>query len=183
MSLNRMWRGDRPTLPILHGRTIRKIRSGFYMKSRAFRRNSKYSRRAITGVRAKYPNLRMVGVHLGSMEKNLDEIMRHFNQFPNFAVDVAARMDYLMIAPREKTRDFFIKNQDRILYGTDLDLIPTANIHESLKEWKATYARDWKFLATDKTFDSDGKKFRTETAASGTLQNFPRHARHWIPGL
>jgi predicted TIM-barrel fold metal-dependent hydrolase len=133
---------------------------------------------------ARYPNLRMVGVHLGSMEKNLDEIMRHFNQFPNFAVDVAARMDYLMIAPREKTRDFFINSQDRILYGTDLDVIPTADIHESLKEWKATYARDWRFLATDETFDRDGIKVTGLKLPPAVLHKiFHDNARHWIPGL
>lgn len=135
-------------------------------------------------VLASNPHLRMVGVHLGSMEKNLGEISSHFDRYPNFAVDVAARMDYLMIAPRGEVRDFFIRNQDRILYGTDLDLLPTADVHETLKEWKDTYARDWKFLATDETFDSNGRKVSGLKLPQVVLQKiFHDNARHWIPGL
>jgi predicted TIM-barrel fold metal-dependent hydrolase len=135
-------------------------------------------------VLAENPRLRMVGVHLGSMEKDLDEISRHFDRYPNFAVDTAARMDYLMIAPREKVRAFFIKNQDRILYGTDLDLVATADVQESLKDWKSTYARDWKFLATDEPFDNNGKKVTGLKLPEAVLRKiFHDNARHWIPGL
>ena len=55
------------------------------------------------------PELRVVGVHLGSMEKDLDAIAAHFDQYPNFAVDTAARMEYLMAATPEKVRAFLIK--------------------------------------------------------------------------
>jgi predicted TIM-barrel fold metal-dependent hydrolase len=135
-------------------------------------------------VLAENPQLRMVGAHLGSMEKDLDEIAQHFDRYPNFAVDTAARMDYLMLAPREKVRAFFIKNQDRILYGTDLDLVETANVEESLKDWKSTYARDWKFLATDETFENDGKKVTGLKLPEPVLRKiFHDNARQWIPGL
>ena len=118
------------------------------------------------------------------MEKNLDEISRHFDRYPNFAVDVAARMAYLMIAPRAEVRDFFVRNQDRILYGTDLDLLPTADVQVTLKEWKATYARDWKFLATGETFESDGRKVTGLKLPQAVLHKvFHDNARHWIPGL
>jgi hypothetical protein len=39
------------------------------------------------------PKLRMVGVHLGSMEKDLDGIASRFDRYPNFAIDTAARME------------------------------------------------------------------------------------------
>jgi len=135
-------------------------------------------------VLAQNPNLRMIGVHLGSMEKDLDGIAEHFKRYPNFAVDTAARMDYLMIAPRDKVRAFFIDNQDRILYGTDLDLLADANVQESLQEWKATYARDWKFLATGETFDNNGKPVTGLNLPAAVLRKiFHDNARHWIPGL
>jgi hypothetical protein len=130
------------------------------------------------------PNLRMVGVHLGSMEKNLDDISAHFDRYPNFAVDTAARMEYLMIAPPEKVRAFLIKYQDRVLYGTDLDLIATADVQESLKEWQSTYTRDWKFLATDETFDSERRTVHGLKLPEPVLQKiFRNNALHWIPGL
>jgi hypothetical protein len=31
------------------------------------------------------PKLRVVGVHLGSLEKDLDDIGGHFDKYPNFA--------------------------------------------------------------------------------------------------
>ena len=130
------------------------------------------------------PHLRVVGVHLGSMEKDLDNIARHLDQYPNFAIDMAARMEYLMMAPTDKVRAFLIKYQDRVLYGTDLDLIATADVSESLKEWQSTYVRDWKYLATDDAFESEGRKIQGLKLPQPVLQKiFRDNARHWIPGL
>jgi hypothetical protein len=67
---------------------------------------------------AENPNLRVVGAHLGSMETDVNEVARHFDRYANFAVDTAARMEYLMLQPRDKVRAFLIKYQDRVLYGT-----------------------------------------------------------------
>lgn len=135
-------------------------------------------------VLAENPNLRMVGVHLGSMEKDLDNIARHFDRYPNFAVDMAARMEYLMIAPPEKVRAFLIKYQDRVLYGTDLDFLRDATAHDTLKDWQSTYARDWKFLATDEILDYQGKTIHGLKLPRPVLQKiFRDNALHWIPGL
>jgi len=130
------------------------------------------------------PKLRVVGVHLGSMEKDLDNIARHLDRYPNFAVDMAARMEYLMIAPTDKVRAFLIKYQDRVLYGTDLDLLANAEVAEALKDWESTYVRDWRFLATDETFESDGRNIQGLKLPEGVLHKILRdNARHWIPGL
>jgi predicted TIM-barrel fold metal-dependent hydrolase len=140
--------------------------------------------RARDHVLAENPELRVVGVHLGSMEKDLDAIAEHFDRYPNFAIDTAARMDYLMLAPREKVRSFFLNYQDRILYGTDLDLLATANVKESLEEWQSTYVRDWKFLATGETFDYSGKTIYGLNLPEPVLQKiFRANAMRWIPGL
>lgn len=130
------------------------------------------------------PDLRMVGVHLGSMEKNLGNIAQDFDRYPNFAIDMAARMEYLMLAPRDQVRAFLIKYQDRVLYGTDLDLLPDANVPQDLKDWQSTYARDWKFLATDQMFDYNGKQVRGLNLPPEVLRKiFRSNAQHWIPGL
>jgi predicted TIM-barrel fold metal-dependent hydrolase len=133
---------------------------------------------------ASNPQLRMVGVHLGSMEKDLDGIARRFDRYPNFAVDTAARMDYLMAAPPDKVKAFLIKYQDRILYGTDLDLLATANVKETLQEWQSTYVRDWMFLATDQTIEHHGRKSHGLKLPETVLRKIYRtNALHWIPGL
>jgi predicted TIM-barrel fold metal-dependent hydrolase len=133
---------------------------------------------------ASNPKLRMVGVHLGSMEKDLDGIAQHLDRYPNFAIDTAARMDYLMLAPTDKVRAFLIKYQDRILYGTDLDLLASANTKEELEDWRSTYVRDWRFLATDETIEEHGRKTHGLKLPESVLRKIYRtNALHWIPGL
>jgi hypothetical protein len=135
-------------------------------------------------VLAQNPKLRMVGVHLGSMERNLDNIARHLEKYPNFAIDTAARMEYLMLMPREKVSAFLVKYQDRVLYGTDLDLNADANVSDALTEWQSTYTRDWKFLATDETLTVEGKQVRGLNLPEQVLQKiFHSNAIRWIPGL
>ena len=135
-------------------------------------------------VLARNPKLRMVGVHLGSMERSLENIASHLDKYPNFAIDTAARMEYLMLMPAEKVSAFLIKYQDRVLYGTDLDLHPDANLPDALIEWQSTYARDWKFLATSETLTVEGQQVRGLNLAQPILQKiFRSNAIRWIPGL
>jgi predicted TIM-barrel fold metal-dependent hydrolase len=135
-------------------------------------------------VLAENHNLRMVGVHLGSMEKSLLDIAKHLDQYPNFAIDTAARMDYLMLTPGEDVRNFLIKYQDRVVYGTDLDLTQKDDITEAVREWQSAYARDWKYLATDETLTVMGKQVRGLSLPKPVLQKiFHDNARKWIPGL
>ncbi|MGA6950254.1 MAG: amidohydrolase [Candidatus Sulfotelmatobacter sp.] len=135
-------------------------------------------------VLAENPKLRMVGVHLGSMERDLDNIARHFDKYPNFAIDMAARMEYLMLMPPDKVSAFLIKYQDRVLYGTDLDLHADADVPEALAEWQSTYARDWKFLATGETLTVQGKQMHGLSLPRPVLQKiFRENAIRWIPGL
>lgn len=130
------------------------------------------------------PKLRVVCVHLGSLEKNLDDIGGHFDKYPNFAVDTAARMEYLMYGDREKVRGFLMKYQDRVIYGTDLDVNPDADVQKSVKEWKETYANDWKFFATDETFQVEGHTVHGVKLPKDVLQKIYRtNAQHWIRGL
>lgn len=69
---------------------------------------------------AKHPDLRFVGAHLSSLEFDVDEIAKRLEAYPNFAVEIGGRMRYLMWQAEGKVREFFIKFQDRIMYGTDL---------------------------------------------------------------
>lgn len=135
-------------------------------------------------VLASNPKLKVVGVHLGSMEKSLADMAGDLDQYPNFAIDTAARMDYLMLMPHEDVRNFLIKYQDRVLYGTDLDLIATANMADAIKDWQSTYARDWKFLATDESLTVMGKQVRGLSLPKPVLQKILHdNAKKWIPGL
>ena len=132
---------------------------------------------------AENPKLRVVGAHLGSMETDVDEIARRFDRYPNFAVDTAARVEYLMIQPRDKVRAFLIKYQDRVLYGTDLVAMPKDDTEKALAEWNDTYARDWKFFATNKTVEVKGRKFQGLELPEPVLRKlYHDNTVRWFPG-
>lgn len=133
---------------------------------------------------AENPKLRVVGAHLGSMETNLDEIARHFNQYPNFAIDTAARVVYLALQPREKVRQFLIKYQDRILYGTDLGFYPRQEESATSKEWQERYATDWRFFSTGESVNYEGHSVRGLQLPQAVLRKlYHDNAVHWIPGI
>jgi len=89
-----------------------------------------------------------------------------------------------MLTPSDKVRAFLIKYQDRVLYGTDLDLIADANVDEVVKSWEEVYARDWRYFATDETFELNGKKVHGLKLPEPALREIYRaNALHWIPGV
>jgi len=133
---------------------------------------------------AENPKLRVVGAHLGSMETDVDLIAKRFDRYPNFAVDTAARMEYLMIQPRDKVRKFLIKYQDRVLYATDLEFLNDEPTPDAVKEWQETYARDWKFLATGQTLQYKGRQIEGLNLPEPVVRRiFHDNAVRWIPGI
>lgn len=132
----------------------------------------------------KHPKLRVVGAHLGSMEVDVEEIAKHFDRYPNFAVDTAARVQYLMIQPREKVRSFLIKYQDRVLYGTDMVLEPQGNPVEVLNEGKEMYLRDWKYFASNDVVKDHGHDIRGLGLPPLVLRKlYHDNAVRWFPGI
>jgi predicted TIM-barrel fold metal-dependent hydrolase len=133
---------------------------------------------------AENPDLRVVGAHLGSMETDVNEIAGRFDRYPNFAVDTAARVPYFMLQPRDKVRDFLIKYQNRILYATDLVVMPNDDSAKALAEWKSTYERDWKFFATDQSVAYKGHTYQGLALPPPVLRKiFHDNAVHWLPGI
>lgn len=130
------------------------------------------------------PKLRVVGAHLGSMESNVDDIARRCDLYPNFAVDMAARIPYFMLQPRDKVRAFLMKYQDRVLYATDLVVLPRSKTADTLAEFRKTYARDWKFLATAEQVEYLGHTYKGLALPRPVLRKlFHDNAMHWFPGL
>ena len=100
---------------------------------------------------AAHPGLRFVGAHLGSLEYDVDRIAAFLDEYPNANVDMAARMSqvqYQSVRDLEKVRGFFIKYQDRLLYGTDLTLNPGDDMQEFKRSAHDVWTRDWRYLAT-----------------------------------
>jgi predicted TIM-barrel fold metal-dependent hydrolase len=130
------------------------------------------------------PNLRVVGAHLGSMERNVDDIARRFDQYPNFAVDTAARVPYLMLQPREKVRAFLIKYQGRVLYATDKEMMPHADTANDLAALKKSYERDWKYFSSSETVEYMGHTVTGLALPASVLRKlYHDNAVQWFPGI
>lgn len=68
---------------------------------------------------AKNPNLTIVAAHMGSMSHDLNLVAERLDKYPNMYVETAARWVDIVMQDPELVRNFFIKYQDRIMYGTD----------------------------------------------------------------
>lgn len=106
------------------------------------------------------PDLKIVGAHLGSMESDFLRLAADLDRHPNFAVDLTARMPYIMMLDRNQAIAFLTKYQDRLIYGTDDTAYPGADIAQVVREEENDYARDWRFLATDARISSHGIETR-----------------------
>jgi hypothetical protein len=105
-----------------------------------------------------HPALKFVGLHLASLEWDVDRIAAFLDRFPDATVDVAARLVHLQqqsIRHRDKVRRFLIKYQDRILYGTDIARMPEASDAAFAAEADDTWRSDWRFLNTADVLHSD----------------------------
>ncbi len=99
----------------------------------------------------KHPNIRFVGAHLGSLEWNVDELAKRLDKFPNMAVDMAERIShfqYQAVTVWKKVHDFFIKYQDRLIYGTDEGLNNKKVPAEVSKLAHENWLRHWKFFTS-----------------------------------
>lgn len=131
-----------------------------------------------------YPKLRQVGAHLGSMESDLHELAQHLDRYPNFAVDLAGRTSYLLLQPRADAIAFILKYQDRLVYGTDLDFVPSENAEPRIRYWEETYARDWRFYATSDMVEDGGVRGQGLALPQSVLRKiYHDNAVRWYPGI
>lgn len=69
-------------------------------------------------VLARHPKTKFIGLHVGHSAENLSQVAAALDKYPNFYVEIGARIGELGRQPRA-SRKFFEKYQDRILFGTD----------------------------------------------------------------
>lgn len=67
---------------------------------------------------ARHPRTQFIVLHVGNFAENLDNVSENLDRFSNMTVDIAARIGELGRQPR-RSRKFFDRYQDRILFGTD----------------------------------------------------------------
>jgi len=105
---------------------------------------------------AKHPKTAFIALHIANHPEDLDDASAVLDRYPNVVVETGARQAELGRQPR-RAREFFVRYQDRILFGTD-----AAPVEGMYRSW-------FRFLETaDEHFD---------------YWNYPAQGRFRIYGL
>jgi predicted TIM-barrel fold metal-dependent hydrolase len=136
----------------------------------------------------KHPDLKFIGAHLGSLEWSLDGLAKRLDKFPNMAVDLARMSDlnYHAMKDWQKTRDFFIKYQDRLLYATDVQVRESDNADEMNQRTHEARIQQWKFFTTDESFtlrSVDGTYKGLKLPKEVVDKIYRANAEKWLPGI
>jgi Amidohydrolase len=83
---------------------------------------------------ARHPNTRFVSLHMGWPE-NLPWVAEMLDRYPNVMVEFGGREAELGRQPGQ-TRDFFIKYQDRVMFGSDNGMEP--EMYQNYFRWLET---------------------------------------------
>ena len=79
----------------------------------------------------RWPRIRWVACHLASLEHDLDLLGTFLDDHPHVQIDSAARDRDFQTFPKARVRKFFVRYQDRILFGSDGGLMlrkPAKNV-------------------------------------------------------
>jgi predicted TIM-barrel fold metal-dependent hydrolase len=96
---------------------------------------------ALETIVAGYPRTTFVGVHFGCYAEDVAWVERMLNAYPNFYIDIAARIAELGRQPRA-VGSLLIRHADRVLFGTD-----------GIPPCRSDYAVAFRFLETaDESF-------------------------------
>jgi predicted TIM-barrel fold metal-dependent hydrolase len=122
--------------------------------------------RARENMLGKHPKTRFINAHLAMLYYDMDKVTALLDKYPNADVDISAAVQDLGRAPL-LSRAFFLKYQDRILFGSDGD--PSRGAEEF-------WVPHFRFLETyDEHFDHPAQ-MRSPTGA-------PLHGRWRIYGI
>ncbi|MGC9520511.1 MAG: amidohydrolase family protein, partial [Anaerolineae bacterium] len=141
-------------------------------------------------VLARHPRLRVIGAHLGSLEYDVAEIGRRLDRFANFAVDTSARLGDLARQDPSVVREFFLRYQDRILFGTDIvQRQPVSELNEEarsshLASVSARYQLELGYLRSQAKVNLGGIEAPGLALPAQVVEKVVyRNAKRWYPGL
>ena len=122
--------------------------------------------KARENMHTKHPKTRFVNAHFAMLYYDMDKVASLLDRYPNADIELSATVQDLGRAPR-MIREFFLKYQDRILFGSD------GNPGRVIEEFRVPH---WRFLETfDEHFDHPAQ-LRGPTGA-------PLHGRWRIYGI
>ena len=101
----------------------------------------------------RHPGTTFIGAHLGNYPENLAYVDALLDRYPNLHVDTSARIGVFGRHPVHQVRAFFLKHQDRIVFGTDLILgwqgLADGTVDEErMAGIRHSYDAHWRFFET-----------------------------------
>lgn len=107
--------------------------------------------RRVDNILNRFPNLKIVFAHFYFLSADLKRAEDLLRRFPNVNLDITpgSEMYYNFSKDPERTREFFINYQDRIVFGDDTAIYKNGIMRELITN-RIRFMRD--FLETDKEF-------------------------------
>lgn len=100
----------------------------------------------------RHPDTVFIGAHLGNHPEDLLYVDGCLDRYPNLYVDTSARIGEIGRHSSRESRAFFVKHQDRVIFGTDLVLgwdYAGEDDGEDVSEFGRFYDLHWRFFETD----------------------------------
>jgi len=105
---------------------------------------------------ARHPKTTFILVHMGNNAEDLGYVASLLDKYPNVLVNTAARVPEFGRHPAGEVRAFFIKYQDRIMFGSDFVSTPHGMQLGSVSKTEPTipdgiifFNRHWEYFETD----------------------------------
>ena len=138
----------------------------------------------------KHPDLRVIGAHFGSHEYSMAEVAQRLNRYPNYAVDISARLGDIARQDTEVVREFFIQYADRVLFGTDIvlgkpyaEMLPDER-KTTLDSLRQNYQAHWDYFARNDVVQVRNRPTKGLGLPDAVLRKFyDESAERWYPGL
>ena len=118
------------------------------------------------------------------------EVAERLDRYPNYAVDISARLGDIARQDTEVVREFFIKYADRVLFGTDIvlakpfsEMSPQTRQSE-LNQLLENYQSHWQFFERSDVISIRNRPTQGLGLPEATVHKFyGDSARQWYPGL
>ena len=138
---------------------------------------------------ARHPRLTIIGNHIGSLEHDLEGLALRFSKYSNFYGETGARFVNFVRYPPEIMRAFFIRYQDRLLFGSDFTTLPPMisdpqKNSDQQSHFITSYRNQFRYLETDEDVTFGGVTSKGLKLPKEVLQKlYQDNAKRLIPGI
>ena len=116
----------------------------------------------------RHPRTSFLGAHFGNSPEDPTRVAAMLEHSPNFYIDTAARVPEIGRRPAAEMRAFFVKWQDRILYGSDTAVTPDGLTmgsrgaeHDPPSRLPEFFLAQWRY------FETNGRHLASPTPIQG----------------